>query len=245
MERREESSRLTPTLRLKLFLVIATALAVGGWWHIGLTGLLLLTVTPAFGVKPWREGLGFIYRLRWLLLGVLLLNATLDPGPHWYVGGRSTGLSQPGLRAGAEHLMAVATVVIASRFAVHGLSNEALIAALTALLAPLQRVHVPVHRLANRLGLMLVVLPQVHAAVLADLRMQSPPSRPWHALGDRVAARLCAVLAAILNDTTPLPSHPSSGSAETASLRSAEHAWVSGVVAGYIVIPWAGSLGLG
>ena len=198
-----------PVLRLLSVLFISLSLALG-WahslpWVALLTGLLLV-----FAELDWRTLLRAGYRLRWLLLSLLLLHAYFTPGPLMWPSLQGFSPSIEGLRSGAGQAAALLLMVIWARWMQQGLSPDMQAQALLRLLRPLAWLGVPVTRFACRLSLTLHGV-DVVSERLCVLRNALPVDRPtggvWAGLKLR-ADLLSGLFAEMEKLTLQAPLHP-------------------------------------
>ncbi|MFN2310189.1 MAG: hypothetical protein ABR553_10745, partial [Gammaproteobacteria bacterium] len=101
---------MRPPVRILSLLILAAALASGQPWVLACGGVILVLGVLLIHRQrmgfDWRALLGMLYRIRWLLLAILVLYGWFTPGTAWLpaLGGWSPvqeGLYQGLLRAAA------------------------------------------------------------------------------------------------------------------------------------------------
>ncbi|WP_435100052.1 hypothetical protein [Arhodomonas sp. AD133] len=181
-------------MRISLLVVIAAGAAGGGWGNVAVGAMSLLAATALCGFPPGGALLSGIYRVRWLLLSIIVFYGWFTPGASGWMP------SIDGLWAGAQRAAILMLMVVGARALLAPLARDRVAAGLIWLLAPLRRVKVPVDRFALRLVLVfdyLVALQQAHRdrPVTGGSRVR------------RVAASVSATIEATLEraENTPLP----------------------------------------
>lgn len=144
-------------IRLILFLIYATAIALGSATQLVLGALLLIASALIARWLPSRRTWQLLMRLRWFLLSIALLYLLYTPGvaiiPDWEMP------TWQGLTRALEQASVLLLLLLAAQLLQATTPRDQLAFALIWLLHPLARVGFPVERFAVRLILIIDLLP--------------------------------------------------------------------------------------
>lgn len=187
--------RLDPRLKLAglpLFVIASFAMREPG--PLGALTLLaaVLSLTSRIGWRLWWRG---IWALRWLLLFSVLLHLFLSPGRTLF---GVTWLSFDGLLRGLQVSWQLSLAVMFSSLLTLTTPADRLAEGFASLLAPLQRVGLPVREWAQLLGLVLQFIPILREEALDIYRGQFAQAEPQARPGLQERARRAGGLIAPL-----------------------------------------------
>jgi energy-coupling factor transport system permease protein len=152
-----------PAIRILNLLILSVFLAAGGPLVLLFAACLLVATLPRLDIAKLSRLVQPVWRLRWLLLGILSIYVffPVSAGPAGWAR-MAHGLGDGLLRVGA-----LAGIVIAVQRLFATTERAELIAGLIWLLQPLELLHVPVTRFALRLTLTLETVPAAQALLVS------------------------------------------------------------------------------
>jgi energy-coupling factor transport system permease protein len=183
-----------PAIRILNLLILSVFLAAGGPLVLLFAACLLAATLPRPDFVELSRLARPVWRLRWLLLGVLSIYVffPLSAGPAGWAS-MAHGLGDGLLRVGA-----LAGIVIAVQRLFATTDRAELIAGLIWLFQPLELLHVPVTRFALRLTLTLETVPAAQALLVspAPAPAAAGAGTRLHAIADAASRALARALEA-------------------------------------------------
>ena len=180
-----------PVARILCVVVLAAFLS-SGEVQVQIAAALLL----AFGYAADKASVGTIilplWRMRWLLLAVMIIYLWLPMGVTSGTDGQAS--MQSGLILGAQRVSALALLIIAVNLLSKTTSREQLLSGIYWLAKPLAYLGTSRERLALRLALVLDLVPRVQERLAQYVVTVKRSDRPISAMGESVSHLMYSVL---------------------------------------------------
>ena len=181
-----------PVARILCVLVLAAFLSSGDVQVLVAAALLLAFGYGVTDKASFRAIMRPLWRMRWLLLGVMIIYLWLPTGVTTGTSGQTS--MQHGLILGVERASALALLIIAVNLLSKTTSREQLLAGIYWLAKPLGYLGIPRERLALRLALVLDLVPRVQERLAQYVVAAKFRDNPISAMSQSVSQLMCSVL---------------------------------------------------